>query len=93
VDNKPGFVNLAANDVHLAGESSAIGIGGSSAPEVTNNALSLDRTPTQQYGYHQQVTARIADGAGSDAGVSQAVDAESSRRCIPNRDASRFEAK
>jgi len=92
-DNNPGFANLAANDVHLAGGSSAIGIGGSLAPEVTKNALGLDLTPAQQYVYHQQGMARSASGAGSDAGAFQAVDAEASMRRTPNWDASRFKAK
>jgi len=92
-DNKPGFVNLAANDVHLADGSSAIGIGGSLAPEVTNNALGLDLTPTQQYVYHQQGIARSTSGAGSDAGAFRAVDAAASMRSTPNPNAARFEAK
>jgi hypothetical protein len=92
-ENKPGFVNMAANDVHLAGGSSAIGIGGSLALEVTNNALGLDLTPTQQYVYHQQTTARSASGAGSDVGAFQAVDADAAMRRTPNHDASWFKAK
>jgi hypothetical protein len=92
-ENKPGFVNMAANDVHLAGGSSAIGIGGSLALEVTNNALGLDLTPTQQYVYHQQTTARSASGAGSDVGAFQAVDADAAMPRTPNHDASWFKAK
>ncbi len=92
-ENKPGFVNMAANDVHLAGGSSAIGIGGSLALEVTNNALGLDLTPTQQYVDHQQTTARSASGAGSDVGAFQAVDADAAMRRTPNHDASWFKAK
>jgi hypothetical protein len=92
-DNKPGFVNLAGNDIRLAGGSSAIGIGGSLAPEVTKNALGLDLTPTQQYVYHQQVTARSASGVGSDVGAFQAVDAETSMRRTLNQGATRLKAK
>ena len=84
---------MAANDVHLAGGSSAIGSGGSLAPEVTNNALGLDLTPTQQYVYHQQVTARSTSGAGSDVGAFQAVDAEVSMPRTPNQRATRLKGK
>jgi hypothetical protein len=92
-ENTPGFVNMAATDVHLAGGSSAIGSGGSLALEVTNNALGLDLTPTQQYVYHQQTTARSASGAGSDVGAFQAVDADVSMPRTPNQRATRLKGK
>jgi hypothetical protein len=68
-NNDPGFVNVTSGDFHLVAGSSALGIGGALAPEVTNNSLGLDLTPTQQYVYHQRVTARTASGAGSDVGA------------------------
>jgi hypothetical protein len=67
--NNPGFLRPAGNDFHLAAGSSALGIGGALAPEVTNNSLGLDLTPTQQYVYHQRATARASSGAGSDVGA------------------------
>ena len=60
--NNPGFVDLVNNNFHLLGNSSASGIGGALAPEVTNNYLGLDLTPTLQYVYQQQVTSRSASG-------------------------------
>ena len=70
-DNNPGFVDLVNNDFHLLSNSSASGIGGALAPEVTNNYLGLDLTPTLQYVYHHQVTLRSASGVGSDVGAFQ----------------------
>jgi hypothetical protein len=67
--NDPGFVSVSANNFHLAVGSSAIGKGGPLAPEVTNNFLGLDLTPTLQYLPDRQVEPRSASGAGSDLGA------------------------
>ena len=67
--NDPGFENLGAGDLRLAAGSSALGIGGALAPEVTSNSLGLDLTPRLQYRPHLQVEARQQSGAGSDAGA------------------------
>jgi hypothetical protein len=74
--NSPGFVNVTTNDFHLVAGSSATGMGGALAPEVTANSLGLDLSPSQQYVYHQQTVARPSKGGlGSDVG---AFDANSS---------------
>lgn len=67
--NNPGFVDLANDNVHLLTGSSAGGIGGALAAEVTSNVLGLNLTPTQQYLAHLQVEARPAYGPGSDLGA------------------------
>jgi len=59
-NNDPGFLSAAANDLHLTAGSSAIGIAGALAPEVTNNPQGLDLTPTLQYKYQQQVESRTS---------------------------------
>ena len=67
--NDPGFADLGAGDLRLAAGSSALGIGGALAPEVTRNSLGLDLTPRMQYRAHRQVEARQESGVGSDAGA------------------------
>ncbi len=68
-NNGIGFVSEANNDYHLAPGSSAIGIGGLLAPEVTNNSLGQDLTPSSQYIYHSKGGPRPSHGLGSDAGA------------------------
>lgn len=68
-NNNPGFVDIDNYDAHLLSNSSAIGIGGSLAAEVTSNALGLDLTPMYEYVYHNQVKVRANSGAGCDAGA------------------------
>ncbi len=67
--NDPGLVDVFVNDVHLLSTSSAIGIGGALAPEVTSNSLGLNLTPRSEYVYHQQIKGRLASGIGLDAGA------------------------
>lgn len=67
--NLPSFLNVATNDLHLAAGSSAIGIGGALAPEVTQNALGLNLAPTMQYVYQLRGALRESYGIGSDAGA------------------------
>jgi len=67
--NNPGFVDIANDDFHLVLGSSAIGIGGPLAPEVTSNSLGLDLTPNAQYVYHQGAESRASSGSGSDVGA------------------------
>lgn len=68
-DNQPGFVDPRAHELHLAPGSTALGRGGALAPEVTNNTLGWDLTPTQQYAYHCLAAVRRTSGAGSDLGA------------------------
>lgn len=63
-NNEPGFVNAASGDVHLRSDSSALGIGGALAVELTNNALGQNLSPTYQYVYHRQLTPRPASASG-----------------------------
>ena len=72
-NNTPGFVDVGANDFHLAAGASAAGLGGNLAPEVVGNSLGLDLTPTQQYLAHQQIEPRLSAGNGADAGAFGAV--------------------
>jgi hypothetical protein len=65
----PGFVAAGSDDFHLTAASSAAGIGGALAPEVTSNSLGLDLTPVLQLTGDGGTTARSASGAGSDAGA------------------------
>jgi hypothetical protein len=67
--NDPGFADIGADDFRLVAGSSALGIGGPLAPEVTVNTLGLDLTPRLQYLPHRQVVARKESGAGSDVGA------------------------
>lgn len=67
--NDPGFVAPERDDFGLGPASSARGIGGSLAPEVTHNALGLDLTPTAQYAPPRGVRPRASSGEGSDAGA------------------------
>jgi|GEM_PF-490380 len=67
--NNPDFVDPAAPDLHLRAGSTALGMGGPLAPEVTANYLGLDLTPTEQYVSHQQSAPRAAAGAGASAGA------------------------
>ena len=69
--NNPGFVSVGGKDLHLAPGSSAIGIGGPLAPEVTNNFLGLDLTPTRQFAGNTSTDPRSSSGAGSDLGAFQ----------------------
>jgi hypothetical protein len=68
--NDPGFVNLAGDDYHILPGSSPTGIGQALPGNIVTNATGMDQTPTQQYVYHTQVTARASrGGAGSDLGA------------------------
>jgi hypothetical protein len=49
--NDPGFVSLSTNDYRLTATSSAHGLGGALAPEVTSNVLGLDLRPSPQGSY------------------------------------------
>jgi hypothetical protein len=69
--NVPGFVSVSARDLHLAAGSSALGVGGPLAPEVTSNLLGLDLTPTRQYAADLKGEPRAKSGAGSDLGAYQ----------------------
>lgn len=60
--NDPGFANVPGADLHLTAASSANGIGGPLAPEVTNNYLGGDFTPVHEYVYHQKAAVRTAPG-------------------------------
>ena len=78
-NNDPGFVSVANNDFHLVSGSSAAANGGALAPEVLSNTLGLNLSPTQQYVYHTQVTARPSNGGpGSALG---ALDASGGSSC------------
>jgi hypothetical protein len=57
--NNPGFVHFSSPyDLHLSSSSDAIHKGGASAPEMTNNYLGLNLTPTAQYVVHQSTEVR-----------------------------------
>jgi len=74
VSKRPSYADVPIEIAASLGRfgTTAIGIGGALAPEVTNNSLGMDLTPTQQYVYHQQVTARATSSVGSDAGAAVA---------------------
>lgn len=80
-DNNPGFLGVRENDVHLMPVSSAVGMGGPLAPQVTMNELGLDLSPNEQYVYHTTWVPRAAFGPGSDAGAF----GRSRRAVIPGR--------
>lgn len=72
----PGYASTVAGaeDLRLATGSPALGLGGALAPAVTDNALGLDLTPTQQYALPHGIPtptlrARTRSGAGSDLGA------------------------
>jgi hypothetical protein len=67
--NDPGFLSVSGNDFRLAPRSSAGGIGGPLAPEVTSNLLGLDLTPEKQHVPDRRVQPRAANGKGSDLGA------------------------
>jgi hypothetical protein len=68
-NNDPGFLDLGKMDLRLRAGSTSVGIGGSLAPEVTNNDLGLDLTPTYESSYDVGITPRTDRGAGSNAGA------------------------
>lgn len=68
-DNDPAFLDLPKMNVRLGPGSTALGIGGPLAPEVTANSLGLDLTPLYQYSEQQGIVARQDQGDGSTAGA------------------------
>jgi hypothetical protein len=70
-NNAPGFVS--ATDLRLTPASTASGIGGVLAPEVTKNSLGQRLDPSQQYAPEAKVTTRSRSGMGSDAGAFDVV--------------------
>lgn len=67
--NDPGFLDLAAGDLHLRSDSTAVATGGPLAAEVTNNTLGVELIPTRQYVHHLRIFPRLDSGVGSDAGA------------------------
>jgi len=73
-DNNIGFNDLSSGDVSLVSTSSALGLGGALAPQVTANAAGQDYTPVHQYHLPHSLPTpawndRTQSGAGADLGA------------------------